>query len=82
MKRIIGALICILLIIPLCGCDTTEQIEDNSSQQGRFAILFNDGSVTVVVDRETGVQYLSNYKAGTVVMVDENGKPLIYNAED
>ena len=82
MKKIICLIVCVLICLSFCGCDTIEPIEDNSSQQGRFAILFDNGSVTVVVDRETGVQYLSNYKGGTVVMVDESGKPLIYNAED
>lgn len=40
-----------------------------------------DGSHEIVVDKETGVMYLCIYRGGVCVMVDENGKPMLYNRD-
>lgn len=40
-----------------------------------------DASHEIVVDKETGVMYLCIYRGGICVMVDENGKPMLYNRD-
>lgn len=40
-----------------------------------------DGSHEIVVDKETGVMYLCIYRGGVCAMVDENGKPMLYNRD-
>ena len=82
MKRILAIiLLVILLCFTLIGCTrniNTERIEQNDN---RFAVIFNDGFAIVYVDKTTGVQYFSRANCGTCVVVDADGKPLIYEGE-
>lgn len=70
--------------------DSTEQhtsIDDDDAEDNRFIEICDDVidqflSVSVLVDRDTGVAYLC-YRAGqqsvcSTVLVDANGKPYIY----
>ena len=43
----------------------------------RPADIVTDGSVSVLIDTETGVMYLEGRGTGLCVMVDRNGRPLI-----
>ncbi len=55
------------------------------SKEKRFEVFEKEGSgltfeTKVVVDRETGVNYLfakDGYAGGLTVLLDENGKPVI-----
>ena len=53
-----------------------------AAAESRFVTLSYEGSYSIVYDKETMIQYaLSNgsYNRGTLVMlVDKDGKPLIY----
>lgn len=59
-----------------------------NKQDKRFVKVYSEGffgSITVFVDRETGVNYL--YKAdgnagGLCPLIDENGKPIITHIND
>ena len=45
----------------------------------RFSL--GGSSAFVLVHKETRVMYITYYHGGTTVMLDEDGKPLIYEGE-
>lgn len=72
-------LLFLLMISTFSGCSETEVENDNSGERFYLAIdgLGND----VYVDKETGVMYFfrkQGYGGGLTVMVDADGKPLIW----
>lgn len=82
-KRILILLPTILLI----GCASTEiesvnSLKEESGTVSRFLVVENTTSFVIMVDKETGVMYaVSNgmYNSGTfTVLLDESGKPLLY----
>ena len=79
MRKIVAVLLCVILVSCLSGCTFNESSTDISGNDGRMKMIFNDGFAIIYVDTETGVQYFSRNNAGTCVMVDENGVPLIYD---
>lgn len=78
MKKILVAML--LCIVFLTGCQT-----ETGSDESRFFILSHEKGFYIGVDRTTGVEYaVSNggYNYGTVaLLVDTDGKPLIYEGE-
>ncbi len=51
----------------------------------RFEVVYKQSTlmreIRIVVDRETGVQYMqtqNGYSGGVTVLVDQDGKPLLY----
>lgn len=60
-------------------CLAPDKVE--AASPARFTRISADGYLSVVVDKETGVQYMI-YKGSRCVdiqmMVDKNGNPLIY----
>lgn len=79
MKKIAVCLLFLLTVSTFSGCSETEVENDNSGERFYRAIdgLYND----VYVDKETGVMYFYRKKGnsgGLTVMVDEDGKPLIW----
>ena len=76
MKRVIAITILTLLTLALCWCNEAEA--DNS----RLWVLdVSPRYYEIYVDNLTGVQYLRTYKGGVCVMVDAEGKPLIWEEE-
>ena len=89
MKRILAI---ILLIIICCltflGCSRKNNVIKTTELDDRFKIIkdTNDGFgyCNIIVDTETGVMYLfrgAGYRGGLTVMVDSDGKPLIYEGD-
>lgn len=76
MKRVIAITILTLLIFALCGCNETEA--DNH----RLRTLEAGSLYTIYIDNLTGVQYLKTYQGGVCVMVDAEGKPLIWEGAE
>ena len=75
MKRIVAV---IALALVLCGCGNTTRVPEDTENRGRFRC--EDGTVSIITDTKTGVQYLvwEEYgKGGVCVLVDEDGKPLL-----
>lgn len=72
--------IMLVLAISLSGCsgrNSNTEYENNE----RFRKVYSDLSNRIYVDSETGVMYYwhyGGYSGGLTVMVDENGKPLIW----
>lgn len=88
MKKIIISLL-IIIVIVLAGWllkDVT--ISNNYAENGRFIQIYNQSSMNdsfrIYYDKETKVMYLISdiYKGGGItVLVDKDGKPLIYGEE-
>lgn len=89
MKRILAI---IVLIIMCCfafvGCGRKNEVITTTELDYRFKIIndTNDGFgyTKIIIDTETGVMYLfrgEGYRGGLTVMVDVDGKPLIYEGD-
>ena len=85
MKKILLSLLGIILCFSVCGCSKTKleakTLTGENLGHDRFQIIEGDyNSQAVLVDTETGVEYLwiSEYsRGGLTVIVDHEGKPLI-----
>lgn len=75
MKRVIAITILTLLTLALCGCRKAE------TGTYRLRTLETGLSYNIYVDTLTGVQYLQLKKCGVCVMVDAEGRPLIWEGE-
>lgn len=87
MKNKVIFVMAMITIMAMCagvfsGCSgqlesESRDITDRLSREYGYI----DGSHEIVVDKETGVMYLCIYRGGVCVMVDENGKPMLYNRD-
>ena len=75
MKRVIAITILTLLTLALCGCGKAE------AGNRRLWILDASPMYEIYVDNLTGIQYLKVYQGGVCVMVDAEGRPLIWEGE-
>lgn len=76
MKRVIAITILTLLTLALCGCTKAE------ASNHRLRALDTGLMYEIYVDNLTGIQYLRTYKGGVCVMVDAEGKPLIWEGAE
>lgn len=74
-KKLINFLIITVVSISLSSCAKSKQADG----EGLMTIVDNRFSYTVYVHDETGIMYLSSGSGGLCVMIDRQGKPLIYN---
>jgi hypothetical protein len=73
MKRaIVIIMLVVLLSVSMCGCNEAE------AGNRRLWILDSGTMGEIYVDNLTGVQYLRTCRGGVCVMVDAEGKPLIW----
>jgi len=82
-KRTLVAMLLVMLLVMLSAC-SANIVEEGSPFFGRFQRYKADVWTYVYTDKVTGVCYLwhaSGYGGGLAVMVDANGKPLIYEGE-
>ena len=79
MKRVIAITILTLLTLALCGCNETNEVEVDNRRL--WVLDESPRYYEIYVDNLTGVQYLRTYKGGVCVMVDAEGKPLIWDEE-
>ena len=79
MKRVIAITILTLLTLVLCGCNEANEVEVDNRRL--WVLDASPRYYEIYVDNLTGVQYLRTYKGGVCVMVDAEGKPLIWDEE-
>ena len=82
-NRTLVAMLLVMLLVLLTACSASSTIE-KSPFDGRMHRYYVDLGCAVYVDGVTGVCYLwkaEGYGGGITVMVDANGKPLIYKGE-
>ena len=83
MRVVVLVLVLALLAIGLNSCCVeTAEAGNNGPFDGRFETYYAGDSMTVIVDRGTGVCYLwrsaGSGRGGLTVMLDEDGRPLTY----
>ena len=79
IKKLLVVLVSVLLVVSLCSCGWNESEADMAENDNRMVLVFNDGWCTIYADTETGCQYVSRANAGTCLMVDADGNPLLYD---
>lgn len=78
MKKIVCLGLALMIIFAFIGCTKT----DNTETADRFIVVYSDFSNTIYADKETNVLYFwhsGGYSGGLSVMLDENGKPLLWD---
>lgn len=80
MKRVIAITILTLLTLALCGCGCNEA--EAEADNHRLWVLDTGLMYEIYVDNLTGIQYLRTYHGGVCVMVDAEGKPLIWEGAE
>ena len=79
MKRLFCFILCIAIVLALCGCEGYNETNvENEANDNRMTLIFSDGFCIIYRDNETGVQYFSRGGCGTCVMVDADGSPYIW----
>ena len=87
MKKIIISLLIIIVVILVGWLLKDVTISNNYAENGRFIQIYNQHSkdgFRIYYDKETKVMYLISdiYKGGGItVLVDKDGKPLLYRGE-
>ena len=66
----------VVVTVAICGCNKTE------SSNHRMRTLDGNMMYEIYVDDLTGVQYLRTSYGGLCVMVDAEGKPLIWEGAE
>lgn len=76
MKKIIVALLTVLLVFAFCGCESTSGNE-TSLHNIHMTKCYDDGVIRIYRNEETGVYYLGGDtdRAGWCVMVNADGTP-------
>ena len=91
MKKIMYILILVILLcLTSCEFEPPHKVEEVTKEYdfGRFIqvyhVISGDEDLIIYVDKETKVQYLAidmYYGGGITIMLDENGKPLLYDGD-
>lgn len=79
MKKFICLALTIILMCTLIGC--SKSAADKTENSARIIKVYNDFPTTIYVDVKTGVMYLwvrNSYAGDLEVMVDADGKPLLW----
>lgn len=77
MKRVIAITMLILLTFALCRCVKVE-----AGNRRLWVLDASPRYYEIYVDNLTGVQYLSTHQGGVCVIVDAEGKPLIWEGAE
>lgn len=84
MKKILVILcLCLISVFSLVGCKDYNIVND-SNYEDKFMIIYLEYEDKIYVHKDTKVMYLfvkSGYGAGLSVMLDQDGKPLLWQGE-
>ena len=89
MKKLIAIILCAVLCLGLVGCSvpanaTNDTKEEETESLPRMVVVFDKNYIRIYVDTETRVMYatyVSNVGAAMTIMVDPDGKPLLWEGE-
>lgn len=74
MKRVIVIIMLVVLLsVSLCGC-----VKAEAGNRRLWVLDMSPRYYEIYVDNLTGIQYLRTYRGGVCVMVDAEGRPLIW----
>lgn len=85
MKKIVCLGLVLMIVLAFIGCSASKSNNmetDNTETTDRFIVVYSDFDNKIFVDTETNVLYFwhwGGYSGGLSVMVDENGKPLLWD---
>ena len=85
MKKIVCLCLVLMIVLAFIGCSeqkTDSMKSDNTETTIRFIVVYSDFTDKIFVDTETNVLYFwhcGGYSGGLSVMMDENGKPLLWD---
>ena len=85
MKKIVCLTLVLMIVFSFIGCSEQKSNNtetDNTDTTDRFIEVYSDFNNNIFVDTETNVLYFwhyGGYSGGLCVMVDENGKPLLWD---
>ena len=82
MKRIVTALLALIIAVLLCGCKKNREKMPNSSAATRFSVVDRYDRFDVLCDLDTGVMYLANKDGALTVLVNWDGSPRCYPGFD
>ena len=76
MRRVIVALLTVLIVFAFCGCEDKGG-DETPSNTIHISNCYDDGVIQIYRHEETGVYYLggSSYRSGWCVMVNADGTP-------
>lgn len=80
MKKIVCLGFVLVIVLAFIGCSASKS--NNMETSDRFITVYSDFCNTIYADKETNVLYFwhfGGYSGGLSVMVDENGKPLLWD---
>ena len=87
MKKKLFCLL-LLLVLPVCllftGCDADIESKPQPEDEHLFVLVDSFGTTGggydcyVIVHKQTKIMYLVHYNGGATVMLDTDGKPMIY----
>lgn len=82
-RKLLAIILALAMMLVLVGCDEEVRPPNVSKGDGSIFVIVEDGDyVDVYVHKETRVMYAySPYSGGVVVMLDADGKPLIWEGE-
>ena len=83
MKKVFFVALTLIMTCCMTACSDIDVKTEEKQAEGRFVRIDKNGYFITVYDKETKVQYAVSdgyYNMGTVtVLVDAEGKPLLYN---
>lgn len=82
-RKLLAIILALAMMLALVGCDEELRPPNVSKSDGSIFVIVEDGNyVDVYVHKETRVMYAySPYSGGFVVMIDADGKPLLWGGE-
>ena len=83
IKKIICLLVVVLFCVGICGCSATMEDQTTDNQASMFVKLENFSSASggysyVVYHKDTKVMYIISHDGIATVMVNVEGKPLLW----
>lgn len=79
MKKIACLGLALIIVLAFIGCSASKS--NNMETSDRFIVVYSDFSNKIYADKETNVLYFwhcGGYSGGLSVMLDKNGKPLLW----
>ena len=82
MKKFLVALLSVLCVFMVSGCDNTIEPQTKEEQLSvEFISISTNTLAEIYVHKKTRVMYLWANGGGLTIMLDENGKPLLWEGE-
>lgn len=72
----------IVLAFGLCGCEDKDVMESLYSDNSLFEVVHSQGGRDVLVDKETGVMYLSIVRCGTTPLYNADGSLKVWREDN